>query len=279
MVGQIETIARIHEAQKGAPNEFSRDLLEVVKKHRELGDAPEVLEGVVLYDRSSKKKRIYSNSDFDHDQLERHLIFKEGSRKGKIVKFTRTENKFMEVFEEYENEILSKSELSDLVHGKESTSHNISQFIYYLRKKVGAEYILTLRGVGYKFIGTRIGLNSSQEVEKVHSHSGFTHYPDRRTVLVYGKETTLKLAENKMLDLLVENSGRIVTYEMFRVLWKNKNVNPISILRRNISTLRDILEPDKNEGEFQYLLNVKGIGYRLIDPRREDKPIPLTKLS
>ena len=113
---------------------------------------------------------------------------------------------------------------------------------------------------------TQVG--SDQQLEKVISHSGFTYALQLNTVVVNGKGTQLGIPEGKVLNLLLQNMGTIVTYKQFEVVWEGKQVNLPTVLRRHISTLRDALEPDKKEGEFQYLLNERGKGYKLVDPNK-----------
>ena len=92
---------------------------------------------------------------------------------------------------------------------------------------------------------TQVG--SDQQLEKVISHSGFTYALQLNTVVVNGKGTQLGIPEGKVLNLLLQNMGTIVTYKQFEVVWEGKQVNLPTVLRRHISTLRDALEPDNKE--------------------------------
>ena len=83
-----------------------------------------------------------------------------------------------------------------------------------------------------------------------------------RQVFVGGKETHLTPTEYKLLSVLVQNAGRVVTHRhLLREVWGPPYVENSHYLRVFMGQLRHKLEPDPAHPRF--LLNEPGVGYRL----------------
>ena len=73
------------------------------------------------------------------------------SRNGETILLTAKELRVCSLLMERMNKIVSKAEIEDSLYGwnEEIDSNTVEVTIYNLRKKLGKEFILTLRGVGY----------------------------------------------------------------------------------------------------------------------------------
>lgn len=77
-----------------------------------------------------------------------------------------------------------------------------------------------------------------------------------------GKEVRLTPTQYKMLALLVQRCGQVVTHrQMLREVWGPQYATETNYLRVYMKQLREKLEDDPSEP--RYLLNEPGIGYRL----------------
>ena len=83
----------------------------------------------------------------------------------------------------------------------------------------------------------------------------------RHQVLLKGREVALTPNEFDILQILIQNAGRVVTHRMLiHEIWGKSTENDDRMLRVNISNLRKKIEPDPNQP--YYLLTELGIGYR-----------------
>ena len=86
---------------------------------------------------------------------------------------------------------------------------------------------------------------------------------DRRLVLEDEKEIHLTPVEYKIITILAQNAGRVITYDsLLNELW-----GPYSgdnrILRVNMANLRRKIE--LNSADPKYILTEVGVGYRMIE--------------
>jgi two-component system KDP operon response regulator KdpE len=83
----------------------------------------------------------------------------------------------------------------------------------------------------------------------------------KRQVLVKGSEVHLTPIAYKLLVLLVQNAGKVVTHrQLLREVW-GPNTNETHYLRVFMGQLRHKLEPDPSHP--RYLITEPGVGYRL----------------
>lgn len=84
---------------------------------------------------------------------------------------------------------------------------------------------------------------------------------DRHSVSVRGEAVSLPLKEFDLLELLVRNSGRVLTRgQLIDRVWGNNYVGDTKTLDVHIKRLRAKIEKDPAEPE--HLLTVRGLGYK-----------------
>jgi two-component system KDP operon response regulator KdpE len=87
---------------------------------------------------------------------------------------------------------------------------------------------------------------------------------DRHEVTFSGKEIALTPTEFDLLNILVQNAGKVVTQRhLIHKVWGTGYENESRLLRVNISNLRHKIEP--NPAQPVYILTELGIGYRMKD--------------
>ena len=83
---------------------------------------------------------------------------------------------------------------------------------------------------------------------------------DRR-VVVQGRLVKLTRTEYRLLGYLLENAGRVATYEeVLEAVWGKERVDYVDYVRIYVWRLRKKIEKDHRQP--QYLLTEHGIGYR-----------------
>ena len=86
---------------------------------------------------------------------------------------------------------------------------------------------------------------------------------DRARVVVGDKQVHVTPSELRVLTLLTERLGEIVTRkEIMRDLWETSHVGSASAAETHISTLRRKIERDPRQP--QYIETVRGRGYRFV---------------
>lgn len=86
----------------------------------------------------------------------------------------------------------------------------------------------------------------------------------RRLVTVDGKEVHLTRVEYKIVSMLAQNSGKVITYKsLIEQVWGPYADDNNTILRVNMANIRRKLE--KNPGEPEYIFTELGVGYRMIE--------------
>lgn len=85
---------------------------------------------------------------------------------------------------------------------------------------------------------------------------------ERRLVKVRGEEVHLTQIEYKLVSLLAQNAGKVLTYEsIIAKIWGPYADSDNQILRVNMAHIRRKLE--ENPGEPKYILTEIGVGYRM----------------
>ena len=87
---------------------------------------------------------------------------------------------------------------------------------------------------------------------------------EKHQVILAGKEIHLTQIEFKIISLLAQNSGRVMTYDtIISNIWGPYADDDNSILRVNMAHIRRKLE--QNPAEPQYIFTEIGIGYRMVE--------------
>ena len=87
---------------------------------------------------------------------------------------------------------------------------------------------------------------------------------ERHEVTVRGEQVQLPLKEFELLELLLQNAGRVVTREtLIDRVWGTDYVGDTKTLDVHIKRLRQKLEPDPSHPRL--IVTVRGLGYKFID--------------
>ena len=93
---------------------------------------------------------------------------------------------------------------------------------------------------------------------------------DRREIWVEGKLVKLRPTEYRMLYHLVQNAGWVVTHDqLLTKVWGYEYRDEPHYVRLYINYLRKKLEASPSDPK--YILTERGVGYRFVDFRRENK--------
>ena len=88
--------------------------------------------------------------------------------------------------------------------------------------------------------------------------------PARRTVEIRGEGVQLTYVEFELLRILASNPGRVYSRRMLlEALWGGADYREPRTIDVHVRHLREKLEPDPAEPE--YILTVRGVGYRFRD--------------
>ena len=86
----------------------------------------------------------------------------------------------------------------------------------------------------------------------------------RRLVTLDGQEIHLTRVEYKIVSILAQNSGKVITYDsLINQVWGPYADDNNRILRVNMANIRRKLE--ENPGEPKYIFTELGVGYRMIE--------------
>lgn len=86
----------------------------------------------------------------------------------------------------------------------------------------------------------------------------------KRLVTVEGKEIHLTRVEYKIVSMLAQNSGKVITYSsLIEQVWGPYADDNNRILRVNMANIRRKIE--KNPGEPEYIFTELGVRYRMIE--------------
>jgi two-component system, OmpR family, response regulator RegX3 len=88
---------------------------------------------------------------------------------------------------------------------------------------------------------------------------------ERHTVTVNGEQTALPLKEFELLELLLRNSGRVLTrIQLIDRVWGSDYVGDTKTLDVHVKRLRAKIEPDPPNPRF--IVTVRGLGYKFETP-------------
>jgi two-component system response regulator RegX3 len=108
----------------------------------------------------------------------------------------------------------------------------------------------------------REGHNATPESEEVLIHATLRLDIDARRCFVGDEEVKLRKKEFALLQLLMENPGRVLTREvLIDRVWGNDYVGDTKTLDVHIKRLRSLVEEDPKSPA--YITTVRGVGYRL----------------
>jgi len=89
-----------------------------------------------------------------------------------------------------------------------------------------------------------------------------------RAVFLEGKRLTLTPKEYRLLQILAQHAGNVVTHQhLLRDVWGTSHADDTHYLRIFVRKLRQKIEPDPNQPRI--LLKELGVGYRLAQPSTE----------
>lgn len=87
---------------------------------------------------------------------------------------------------------------------------------------------------------------------------------DKRLITVAGKEIHFTQIEFKIISLLCQHAGKVLTYDyILKQIWGPYAVNDNQILRVNMANIRRKLE--ENPANPKYILTELGVGYRMLE--------------
>lgn len=132
----------------------------------------------------------------------------------------------------------------------------------YLTKPIGTSELLARIRTALRHSNR---LNTDSPLYKRPFHAkGLTIDFEKHLVSVDGKDVHLTQIEFKIISLLAQNSGRVMTYDtIISNIWGPYADDDNSILRVNMAHIRRKLE--QNPAEPQYVFTEIGIGYRIIE--------------
>lgn len=85
---------------------------------------------------------------------------------------------------------------------------------------------------------------------------------ENRRVVIDGKEVKLTQTEYNIVELLSVHAGRVLTYsEIIKKIWGYSDSGSIKKLQVNMANIRKKFK--EQPGEYRYILNELGVGYRM----------------
>lgn len=132
----------------------------------------------------------------------------------------------------------------------------------YITKPFGTDELMarirTAMRHSNKIMGDHVNSN------RPYSAKGLTIDFGKRLVMVDGKEIHLTRVEYKIVSMLAQNSGKVITYSsLIEQVWGPYADDNNRILRVNMANIRRKLE--KSPGEPEYIFTELGVGYRMIE--------------
>lgn len=92
---------------------------------------------------------------------------------------------------------------------------------------------------------------------------------ENRRVTIDGKEVKLTQTEYNIVELLSVHAGRVLTYsEINKKIWGYSDSGSIKKLQVNMANIRKKF--GERPGEYRYILNELGVGYRMNQENREE---------
>ena len=85
---------------------------------------------------------------------------------------------------------------------------------------------------------------------------------EKRRISIDGKEVKLTQTEYNIVDLLSLHAGRVLTYsEIIKKIWGYSDSGSVKKLQVNMANIRKKF--GEKPGEYRYILNELGVGYRM----------------
>ena len=130
----------------------------------------------------------------------------------------------------------------------------------YITKPFGTSELLARVRAALRHAAQR----SAGQRDRSYVCGGLTVDWEKRRVLLDGKDVHLTQNEYKIVALLAQHAGKVVTYDqLIRHVWGPNVVGDNRILRVNMANIRRKLE--HNPAEPQYLFTEIGVGYRMAE--------------
>lgn len=129
----------------------------------------------------------------------------------------------------------------------------------YLTKPFSAEELLARVRVALRHRTLR-----AEEIRPVYEVKGLRVDLARRVVTREGEEVSLTPTEYRILELLVQHAGRVLTHtQILRTVWGPNLLTKAHYVRVHVHQLRAKIERDPNQPGL--LLTEPGVGYRLLE--------------
>ena len=121
-----------------------------------------------------------------------------------------------------------------------------------------------------KAVLRRVNSNDDGETGKIVVDDRLTIDFDRHEVWVEGKQVKLRPTEYRLLYHLVKNAGWVLTHDQILTrVWGYEYQDEPHYVRLYINYLRKKLE--KDPAKPQYILTERGVGYRFVDYKRDNR--------
>ena len=148
--------------------------------------------------------------------------------------------------------LTARSSTDDLVAGFKLGAND------YLKKPFKMQELI----IRVKALAGRAMQLETPSLVKVYEIGSFLFNPTAQTISINGNQKELSYMESEILRRFCSNIGNIVeTDNLLNQLWHNDSFYNRNSLHVFIHKLRNILSADKNVK----LINVRGIGYKMID--------------
>ncbi|MCI9162810.1 MAG: response regulator transcription factor [Lachnospiraceae bacterium] len=130
----------------------------------------------------------------------------------------------------------------------------------YITKPFGAEELLARIRTALRH---RLHVGQGQ-MQPVYSRDGLVIDFERRLVTLQGNAIHLTQIEYKLVSLLAQNAGKVLTYDfILKDIWGPYADTDNQILRVNMANIRRKLEV--NPAEPHYIFTEIGVGYRMLE--------------
>jgi two-component system KDP operon response regulator KdpE len=156
--------------------------------------------------------------------------------------------------------LTAKSEEDDRVRGLELGADD-----YITKPFSPRELVSRIKAVTRRTEGASGGMHGLIQVD-----DRLTIDFDRREIWLEGKLVKLRPTEYRLLYHLVQNAGWVISHDqLLSKVWGYEYRDEPHYVRLYINYLRQKLE--KDPANPQYILTERGVGYRFVDFRRENK--------
>ncbi|MCL2368442.1 MAG: response regulator transcription factor [Oscillospiraceae bacterium] len=132
----------------------------------------------------------------------------------------------------------------------------------YIAKPFGNNELLARMRAAMR-VHQKIHQRETQENDSFKSGDFQIDYAKRRAAKL-GKEIRLTPIEYKIVVLLAQNAGKVLTHDfILRRVWGEDHLSDGQLLRVNMANIRRKLED--NPADPQYILTEVGVGYRMVE--------------